>query len=194
MSSEATGPEEKTGTWWTSLPGVVTALATLLTAITGLVVALNQVGLFPHRADRAQPNPEAHSSATRNASEQAPAASSGTVASPGHEAGETAKVDGGTVRVLGVRRTGDGGSLVDVYYSVTVGPENVRHDPARFVRLVAGGTPIAPVWESAPARDLAATSSTAFAVKFQAPPGLGQEVVLRFGVAHPVDLTTKVTK
>lgn len=35
--------------WWQTLPGLLTAIAAILTAFTGLLVALNQVGLF-HRA------------------------------------------------------------------------------------------------------------------------------------------------
>jgi len=32
--------------WWTTLPGILTGIAALLTAIGGLVVGLNQVGMF----------------------------------------------------------------------------------------------------------------------------------------------------
>jgi hypothetical protein len=179
MPSEATDPKEKTGTWWTSLPGIITALAALLTAITGLVVALNQVGLFSH-GDHAQPRPEP------------PIVTPPPLVSPPIR-GPTVKVDGVTVMVLSVRRTRDDGSFVDVGYSVTPGPEYVRHDPANFVRLIASGSAIAPVWTSAPAQDLPA-GSTAFGVKFRAPPGLAQKIVLRFGEAHPVDLSTKITE
>lgn len=34
--------------WWQTLPGLLTALAAILTAFTGLLVALNQMGLFHH--------------------------------------------------------------------------------------------------------------------------------------------------
>lgn len=32
--------------WWSSLPGVITAIAGTLTAMTGLIIALNQIGFF----------------------------------------------------------------------------------------------------------------------------------------------------
>jgi hypothetical protein len=41
----------KQGSWWTTLPGILTALAALITAITGFYVALS-----PHR-DRPAPDP-----------------------------------------------------------------------------------------------------------------------------------------
>lgn len=34
--------------WWQTLPGLLTAAAAILTAFTGLLVALNQMGLFHH--------------------------------------------------------------------------------------------------------------------------------------------------
>ncbi|MFD2937396.1 hypothetical protein [Spirosoma flavum] len=35
--------------WWQTLPGILTAIAATITAITGLVAALNQTGLLPSR-------------------------------------------------------------------------------------------------------------------------------------------------
>ncbi|MGH3943230.1 MAG: hypothetical protein ACRDTG_32330 [Pseudonocardiaceae bacterium] len=32
--------------WWTTLPGLLTALAAIVTAVTGLLLGLNQIGLF----------------------------------------------------------------------------------------------------------------------------------------------------
>src|SRR5215469_5515424 len=41
--------------WWQTLPGVLTAVAALVTAITGLLVAVHQTGWFDHRnRDQAQ--------------------------------------------------------------------------------------------------------------------------------------------
>ena len=39
--------ERKPQSWWTTLPGILTAAAGIMTALTGLVVMLNQVGAFP---------------------------------------------------------------------------------------------------------------------------------------------------
>jgi hypothetical protein len=38
--------EQKPQKWWSTVPGILTATAGTITAITGLVVALNQAGLF----------------------------------------------------------------------------------------------------------------------------------------------------
>ena len=41
--------------WWHTVPGMLTATATIITAVTGLIVALNQIGLFSKKAEKAQP-------------------------------------------------------------------------------------------------------------------------------------------
>jgi hypothetical protein len=41
--------------WWQTLPGLLTAVAAILTAFTGLLVALNQMGLFHHAHPAAAP-------------------------------------------------------------------------------------------------------------------------------------------
>jgi hypothetical protein len=38
--------ERKPQSWWTTLPGILSAAAGILTALTGLIVALNAMGLF----------------------------------------------------------------------------------------------------------------------------------------------------
>jgi len=38
--------DDKQGSWWQTVPGVITAVATLLGALTGLIIALNQAGLL----------------------------------------------------------------------------------------------------------------------------------------------------
>lgn len=83
-------PPSETRSWWTTLPGVLTALAALLTAVAGLVAALSQSGLFPERAKRAEdrppvsastaalPSPAVAESSTSRLVAQQPAASSAT--------------------------------------------------------------------------------------------------------------------
>lgn len=41
--------------WWQTVPGLLTATAAVITALTGLIVALNQVGLFDRRSAQAPP-------------------------------------------------------------------------------------------------------------------------------------------
>ncbi len=40
------GEPSKSQSWWQTLPGILTAVAAILTASTGLIVALNQAGVF----------------------------------------------------------------------------------------------------------------------------------------------------
>lgn len=42
----------KNGNWWKTLPGVMTAMAALVAAIGGLLLALHQIGLSPPRVER----------------------------------------------------------------------------------------------------------------------------------------------
>lgn len=41
--------EQKSKSWWQTLPGLITAVAGIITAVAGLVVALNQAGFFERR-------------------------------------------------------------------------------------------------------------------------------------------------
>ena len=45
--------QDKPASWWTTLPGVITGLAAIVTALTGLIVAIKQTGWFdsdaPHK-------------------------------------------------------------------------------------------------------------------------------------------------
>lgn len=45
--------DDRSGSWWKTLPGVLTATAAVVTATTGLIVALHQIGVF----DRNDPAP-----------------------------------------------------------------------------------------------------------------------------------------
>src|SRR5881227_2974950 len=44
------GNEKSERSWWQTLPGILTAIAAIITAITGLIVALYQAGLFEPRS------------------------------------------------------------------------------------------------------------------------------------------------
>jgi outer membrane protein len=45
--------------WWQTLPAIIAGIATLLTALTGLLVALNQLGVFKQSENKPTPPPEA---------------------------------------------------------------------------------------------------------------------------------------
>ncbi len=52
-------PDEpsKSHSWWQTLPGILTAVAAIMTASTGLIVALNQAGVFSRESKSASPSP-----------------------------------------------------------------------------------------------------------------------------------------
>ncbi len=67
--------------WWQTLPGIITAVAAIITALTGLIVAINQTGWFTPRSEptvprASQPGPSAPVSPSSPAGSQpSPAAS-----------------------------------------------------------------------------------------------------------------------
>lgn len=53
------GEPPKSQSWWQTLPGILTAVAAILTASTGLIMALNQAGVFSRASSSASPTPTA---------------------------------------------------------------------------------------------------------------------------------------
>lgn len=49
--------EPKSQGWWHTLPGVLTAVAAMLTAVSGLILALREAGFFAHAPQAAAPAP-----------------------------------------------------------------------------------------------------------------------------------------
>ena len=54
--------EPRAKSWWATLPGVLTAIAGIVTSVTALIVALNQAGVFQVQK---QPSPQAHYGTTQ---------------------------------------------------------------------------------------------------------------------------------
>jgi hypothetical protein len=52
-SSMSPEPEPDSQSWWKTLPGLLTAAAAIITAVTGLIVALHLAGLFDHTSQSA---------------------------------------------------------------------------------------------------------------------------------------------
>lgn len=75
------GDKDGRRSWWTTLPGVLTGVAAVLSAVTGLIIALDQLDLFspPPPPDIAAPPP---------------AGAKATAPAPPPLAGRTFKVDG----------------------------------------------------------------------------------------------------
>ncbi len=74
MSSD---PEPEAKGWWQTLPGLLTATAGIITAITGLLLAFHQMGFFPHGSQPAAPTP----SESRTAGDNPPPAEPGATPS-----------------------------------------------------------------------------------------------------------------
>jgi hypothetical protein len=140
--------------WWQTLPGVVTAVAGLLTAFGGLLLAPNQVGLLNrgHGPD-SPPASAAGGRAAQNsapglqAAPQAPAAGTQTVSFPAGAKVTLGNNRGrGTYELLAAkleRRTGDAGTLTLQIRLTNAGPADIGFWNDSF-RLAVDGTPRAP--------------------------------------------------
>lgn len=65
--------EKKSQSWWSTIPGTITAIATLITAVGGLIVILQSLGVFkhsqtPHRDSTAYHDPKPAPSAIHSES------------------------------------------------------------------------------------------------------------------------------
>jgi hypothetical protein len=86
---------ERSKGWWHTLPGVITSLTAAVTALAGLIVAINQTGWFgsetpPAITTQSTSTPTAGPSAARPV---APAQDASPVASPSSAAGSTYSVE-----------------------------------------------------------------------------------------------------
>ena len=177
--------------WWTTLPGVLTGVAALLTAVTGLVVAL--LPLIATQRDAASPGakPRATESSTSSPSptegadrkdgtsrrpmEQSRAsAGSVGVTEANQPSGAAPLVYGETLDVAGTRfevLKVDSGSPrpgvreIHVTFQVTAGPTNLWLARSN-VRLVASGRVHTPI-EGLPATALRTGAKRQFWVRFE---------------------------
>ena len=151
------GEESGRGSWWMSLPGVLTAIAALLTAVVGGVVALKQAGLIYNHdasATRAEvqlagssaesPGPKAQASPAPAALPQAsPAATSPRTVTP-----EVTQVDvfHETYRILSAKLEPHGQEELELHLVVRI-TNNDRYDSFRSsdaFRLLVDSVPRAP--------------------------------------------------
>ena len=72
-----TQPQGSKGSFWSSIPGVITAVTGLLGAISGLILALNQIGIFGRSAEGAEAD------STEVVTSDPPAAGEGSTWVPG---------------------------------------------------------------------------------------------------------------
>jgi hypothetical protein len=72
-------PQSESKGWWQTLPGLLTAAAGIITALTGLLVAVHQTGLFNHNP---LPASQAQSKSQPVANNQSPTGADGSATSP----------------------------------------------------------------------------------------------------------------
>jgi hypothetical protein len=145
---------QKSQGWWQTVPGILTATAAIITAIAGLIAALNQAGVFAGAPKPAQPPPS-------NATTAPPPAGPATGASPrppapaspatqplrALAAGMEARVGNAVYRILAAQL--DRRNAETLTLSFTVRMTNGARFPANFwdesFRLRVDGVPTAPV-------------------------------------------------
>lgn len=145
--------------WWQTLPGMLTAAATLITAVTGLIVGLNQVGMFQGGDKPAQPVPFGGVSGTPPAVSSSPTATGSTTTSASSvvsalpvrfaitfPAGAEATAGAGAYKVLQARV--DRRSSDKLTLTLTVRVTGVRYPGLNFFgndfRLIVDGVPREP--------------------------------------------------
>ena len=187
-------PPAATGSWWATLPGIVTGLAALVTAIAGLIGALHQTGLIGGRfatearqgegaATRAPQSPSwpAAGSSASSRTGQAPSAAEGP---PRPQAPRQADLAAPTLVELTLleawRRPAGEAQRVTVRLRVTNAASSTAllFDPERQLRLLADAHPLTPVRTQPRFETLPARSAEEFTAEFLAPPGLAGLVLV----------------
>ena len=122
------------GSWWASLPGILTGIAAILTALGGLITVL--LPLFRANNDPAPPLRPALTT------QKVPGEATVTPLS-----GTPIRADNVWIDISEVRRFVDQGKpSLELVYRVSTRTSFAHHDPSRFVRLIAGNTTSAPNW------------------------------------------------
>ncbi|QCO98827.1 hypothetical protein FCN77_15365 [Arthrobacter sp. 24S4-2] len=85
--------DEKPANWWATLPGLLTAAAAVITAVTGLLLGLGQLGVFdggrPAATASGQPSPNSTAPPSGTSQPSGPAPASGPASGPGGASGWT---------------------------------------------------------------------------------------------------------
>jgi hypothetical protein len=162
------------GSWWATLPGVLTGIAAIITALGGLITVL--LPIFrnnPDTASRSQPG------ITTSKVQQ------GATVTP--QPGTPVRVDDVWVDIAEVRRFVDQGKpFLSLIYRVSTRTSFAHHDPSRFVRLVAGNTTTEPYW-APPSVDVPPQGLQHIRVIFAVPGS--SPAIFQFGMEHKVNLS-----
>lgn len=138
--------DRKPQKWWQTVPGILTAMAATITAVTGLIVALQQAGMFEARTPRDATKPPAMAGT-------GPGPSTGPSAGPSTQfpralaAGSEVRLGGAAYRILAAQL--DRRNVEELTLRFTVRMTNSGKYPANFwdetFRLLVDGVPRAPV-------------------------------------------------
>jgi hypothetical protein len=74
--------EKFKGTWWQTVPGILTAITGVVTAVAGLLVTLHQIGLIGDKEKTAPQSPSSFNDTTKPSGEKAPTATRPKEVSP----------------------------------------------------------------------------------------------------------------
>jgi len=66
--------EKSKGSWWQTVPGILTATAGIITAVAGLLVTLHQIGLLGNKEKPAFQSPSSYNDTTKRSEATAPTA------------------------------------------------------------------------------------------------------------------------
>ena len=136
-------PESESKGWWQTLPGLLTAAAATITAVTGLLVAVHQAGFF-HRS----PQPASQTQTAQPTESVAPAPSTGATTSRViTPAGNTQIAFGDAVFNLASARVEPySPDKVSVHFTVLMTNNNTFDANlwAASFRLLAGGSLLSP--------------------------------------------------
>ena len=134
--------EERRTSWWQTLPGILTATATVITAVTGLVVVLAQLGVFsgdvkPPASDAAQT--QAAKASESKAADPAVTTTAGDRPFRDSKAyialkdGSTLTLDASTFR-----------NCISVGEGMNVNSLDYRFDQMRSIEVLEANSPLAP--------------------------------------------------
>lgn len=145
--------------WWQTLPSVLKAAATLITAVTGLIIGLNQIGVFRSGEKPAQPVSYGGISGTPPVVSSSPSATGSSTGAPSSvvsgpparytvtfPAGAEATAGAGAYKILQARADPRSADKLTMTFSVRV--TGVRYPGLNFFgndfRLIVDGVPREP--------------------------------------------------
>jgi hypothetical protein len=139
--------EKSKGSWWQTIPGILTAITGILTATAGLLVALHQVGILGNKEKPGIQSPSTYNDTARSSETTLSPATPITVTFPaGTEVTLHSNRGEGTYKVLAAQVEARGTGELSLKLSIRLtnkGPADLGFWSDSF-RLVIDGVPRAP--------------------------------------------------